>query len=137
MRIPRSRVALVFTQTGNGTGAVHFDNLTFRNLSLPDVADANGDGSVDGGDFLIWQRNTGKLDADGPAEGDFNFDGAVDAADLDVWKAQNGPAPPANQGTSIGIPEPSSAVLTITTLAGLMHWRGMRTTTAAVESSVA
>src|SRR5690606_10110510 len=133
-----ARVALVFTQTGNGSGAVHFDNLTFRNLSLPDVADANGDGTVDGGDFLIWQRNSGKVDPVGPAEGDFNFDGAVDAADLDIWKAQKGAAaPPADQGAALGIPEPSSAVLTLTTLAGLMHWRGMRATTAAVESSVA
>ena len=133
-----ARVALVFTQTGNAAGAVHFDNLTFRNLSLPDVADANGDGTVDGGDFLIWQRNSGKVDATGPAEGDFNFDGAVDAADLDVWKTQNGaPVAPADQGASLQIPEPSSAVLTITTLASLMHWRGTRAMAAAVESSIA
>lgn len=133
-----ARVALVFTQTGNGTGAVHFDNLTFRNLSLPNVADANGDGTVDGGDFLIWQRNSGKSDAAGPAEGDFNFDGAVDAADLDVWKTQNGvPVAPADQGASLQIPEPSGAALTITTLASLMHWRGTRATAAAVESSIA
>lgn len=133
-----ARVALVFTQTGNGTGAVHFDNLTFRNLSLSDVADANGDGTVDGGDFLIWQRNSGKVDATGPAEGDFNFDGAVDAADLDVWKTQNGaPVAPADQGASLQIPEPSAAVLTITTLASLMHWRGTRAMAAAVESSIA
>ncbi len=133
-----ARVALVFTQTGNAAGAVHFDNLTFRNLSLPDVADANGDGTVDGGDFLIWQRNSGKIDANGPAEGDFNFDGAVDAADLDVWKTQNGaPAAPADQGASLQIPEPSAAVLTITTLASLMHWRGTRALAAAVESSIA
>lgn len=133
-----ARVALVFTQTGNGTGAVHFDNLTFRNLSLPDVADANGDGTVDGGDFLIWQLNSGKPDATGPAEGDFNFDGAVNAADLDVWKQQNGvPTAPADQGASLQVPEPSAVVMTITTLAGLMHWRGTRAMTAAVESSVA
>lgn len=133
-----ARVAIVFTQTGNAAGAAHFDNLTFRNLSLPDVADANGDGTVDGGDFMIWQRNSGKVDAAGPTEGDFNFDGDVNNADLDVWKAQNGaPAAPADQGASLQIPEPSAAVLTMTTLAGLMHWRGTRAMAAAVESSIA
>jgi beta-glucanase (GH16 family) len=132
-----ARVALVFIQPGLAAGAVHFDNLTFRNLSLPDVADANGDGAVDGGDFLIWQRNSGKLDAAGPTEGDFNFDGAVDAADLDVWKTQNGaPAAPANEGASLQVPEPSGAMLTITALAGLTPWRGMRATTAVIETSV-
>lgn len=132
-----ARVAIVFTQTGNAAGAVHLDNLTFRNLSLPDVADANGDGTVDGGDFLIWQRNTGKVDATGPAEGDFNFDGVVDPADLDVWKAQNvAPAAPADQGASRQVPEPSAAMLTITTLASLAPWRGIRSTAIVVESSI-
>ncbi|WP_168206907.1 family 16 glycosylhydrolase [Lacipirellula limnantheis] len=132
-----ARVAIVFTQTGNAAGAVHLDNLTFRNLSLPDVADANGDGTVDGGDFLIWQRNTGKVDATGPAEGDFNFDGVVDPADLDVWKAQNvAPAAPADQGASLQVPEPSAAMLTITTLASLAPWRGIRSTALVVESSI-
>ncbi len=133
-----ARVALVFIQPGLEAGAVHFDNLTFRNLSLPDVADANGDGTVDGGDFLIWQRNLGKADAAGPDEGDFNFDGDVNNADLDVWKAQNdAPAAPADQGASLQIPEPSGAMLTITTLASLVHWRGTRAMADAVESSVA
>ncbi len=131
-----ARVALVFTQTGNAAGAVHFDNLSFKNLSLPDVADADGNGTIDGADFLIWQRNMGKESPVGPAEGDFNFDGVVDAADLDLWKAQNGTAvPPADQGASLQIPEPSSAVLTITTLVGLMHWRCGRLPVVAAESS--
>lgn len=132
-----ARVAIVFTQTGNAAGAVHLDNLKFRNLSLPDVADANGDGTVDGGDFLIWQRNTGNVEATGPAEGDFNFDGVVDAADLDVWKAQNAaPAAPADQGAALQVPEPSAAMLTMTTLASLAPWRGIRSMALVVESSI-
>lgn len=131
-----ARVAIVFTQVARGAGAVHFDNISFKNLSLPDVADADGSGTIDGADFLIWQRNMGKEAAVGPAEGDFNFDGVVDAADLDVWKAQNGTTvPPADQGASLQIPEPSSAVLTITTLISLMHWRTCRLPAVAAESS--
>jgi beta-glucanase (GH16 family) len=120
-----ARVALVFIQPSRESGAVHFDNVTFRNLSLPDVADANGDGSVDGSDFLIWQRSVGKPDAAGPADGDFNFDGVVDEVDLDVWKAQSAP-PPADQGASLLAPEPSAAAITLTALAGFFPRRATR-----------
>ncbi|BBO33088.1 hypothetical protein PLANPX_2700 [Lacipirellula parvula] len=131
-----ARVALVFTQTGNAAGAVHFDNLSFKNLSLPDYADADGNGTIDGADFLIWQRNMGKESPVGPAEGDFNFDGVVDAADLEIWKSQDGTTvPPDNHGASLQIPEPSSAMLTITTLVGLMHWRSGRLPAVAAEAS--
>ena len=126
-----ARVALVFIQPGLEAGAVHFDNLTFRNLSLSDVADANGDGSVDGNDFLIWQRSIGKPDATGPADGDFNFDGVVDEVDLDVWKAQSAPPPaPADQGASLFVPEPSAAAMTLTALASLLPRRAMRAASA-------
>lgn len=122
-----ARLALVFIQPANQRGAVHFDNLSFRNLSLPSLADANSDGIVDGADFLIWQRHAGGHSADGPASGDFNFDGVVDDADLGIWKSQNGKVDqPAEEGTSLQIPEPSSAMLTVTTLAGLMSRRGAR-----------
>jgi hypothetical protein len=121
-----ARLALVFTQpSGSGGGAVHIDNVSFRNLSLPDVADANGDGAVDGADFLMWQQKLGAPDADGPADGDFNFDGAVDEADLQIWKEQSAGAT-AEQGAHLQIPEPSAAVLTLTTLAGLLRLRPAR-----------
>ncbi|MBX3427239.1 MAG: S8 family serine peptidase [Pirellulales bacterium] len=50
------------------------------------------DGAVDGGDFLLWQRQRGQssgvagLGADGVA------DGIVDGQDLDVWRANYGSA---------------------------------------------
>lgn len=117
-----ARLALVFIQSGaNGNGAVHLDNVSFRNLSLPDVADANGDGAVDGADFLRWQQQLGAPDPSGPADGDFNFDGVVDRADLDVWKAQQGGAA-AGEGAA-AVPEPSAAVLTLTTFAGMLSFR--------------
>jgi hypothetical protein len=69
-------------------------------------ADFNGDGMVDGADFLAWQRGfalTGQTDN---ANGDANADGVIDAADLAVWQTQFGGGaaqPVANQ-----VPEPSA-----------------------------
>lgn len=91
------------------------DNIS---LSLVDVviepptgnADFDGDGDVDGRDFLIWQR-TGLLD-DGTgslADGDANGDGNVDSDDLIVWQDQYGEVPALSAITSV--PEPTSAVL--------------------------
>jgi hypothetical protein len=121
-----ARLAFVFTQpSGGGGGAVHIDNVSFRNLALPNVADADGDGAVDGRDFLLWQQKLGAPDPEGPADGDFNFDGAVDDADLQIWKEQSAGAP-ADQGAALQIPEPSTAVLTLSTLAGLLRLRPAR-----------
>ena len=57
-----------------------------------DNADFNGDGVVDGADFLEWQLNfgTGILQSEGNA----GNDGDVDLFDLEVWKAQFGSPPP-------------------------------------------
>lgn len=126
-----ARMALVFVQPNNQAGAIHLDNAMFKNLNLPDVADANGDGVVDGGDFLIWQRNFGKEGATGPTEGDFNFDGAVDSTDLDLWKGQSGDQANPEQDAAAPIPEPSSTMLTMTSLVGWMCWRHPRMTAVA------
>ena len=48
--------------------------------------DANGDGKVDGQDYLIWLFNYGKS-VTGPANGDFNNSGKVDGADYLIWIA--------------------------------------------------
>lgn len=59
-------------------------------------ADFNGDGSVDGRDFLAWQRGFGGSNAN-PSEGDANNDRHVDGADLAIWQAQYGTTSPAAQ----------------------------------------
>jgi len=119
-----ARIAFVFTQSAaNGGGAVHIDNVTFKNLALPNVADANGDGVVDGSDMLLWQQKLGTPDPEGPADGDFNFDGSVDGADLDVWKEQSASLFPANadDGATVEAPEPGAASLALTGLAALLR----------------
>jgi hypothetical protein len=59
------------------------------------TGDFNGDGVVDGADFLAWQRGFGAA-APTLAQGDADQNGAVDSADLETWKSQYGnvAAPP-------------------------------------------
>lgn len=71
-------------------------------------ADANGDGKIDGLDFLVWAQNYGNdpaLDLPGsPANGDFNGDGVVDGLDYVIWTEDFGQGP---SDVTI-IPEPGS-----------------------------
>ena len=53
------------------------------------LADFDGNGSIDGRDFLAWQRGFGTTNAT-PSDGDANGDGIVDGGDLAVWQAQYG-----------------------------------------------
>ena len=66
-------------------------------------ADFDGDGDVDGQDFLAWQRGFGG--APTLANGNANGDGAVDGADLAIWKNQFGAASTAAVGA---VPEPAT-----------------------------
>jgi beta-glucanase (GH16 family) len=117
-----ARLAFVFQQSAaNGGGAIHVDNVSFRNLNQPYLADANGDGMVDGSDMMMWQQKMGTADPSGPTDGDFNWDGEVNGADLDLWKEQSGAAAPADQGAAAPVPEPSLAAMTLTGLAGFLQ----------------
>ncbi len=61
-----------------------------QNEPPADSADFDGDGDVDGRDFLSWQRGF-DLDEQGDnSNGDANHDGTVDAEDLAVFHAQYG-----------------------------------------------
>jgi outer membrane protein assembly factor BamB len=51
----------------------------------PIPGDANGDGRVDGLDYVIWLNNYGITNATGPSQGDFNSDARVDGLDYVVW----------------------------------------------------
>jgi hypothetical protein len=73
-----------------------------------DDADFNNDGTVDGADFLVWQRGFGT--GTNNASGDANNSGGVDGADLAIWKTQFGDAPPA-LGAVGAVPEPTAALL--------------------------
>ncbi len=121
-------VTLILQQTNNSSAASFLtkegDSLlaprlivdaTLAELSVIENADFNGDGSVDGRDFLIWQRGYGNPGSLGT--GDANGDGQVNAADLAIWQAQyvNAPELTAN---SVAVPEPTALLLLITSLIG-------------------
>lgn len=82
-----------------------------------DSADFNGDGVVDGSDFLAWQRGFGALDAT-LEQGDANDDGLVDAADLNVWRDAFGTIAPTGVATAASsVPEPTGTALGIMAIA--------------------
>lgn len=86
------------------------DNIEVHQLTPGGVEDADfdGNGIVDGRDFLTWQRGFG-ID-DGTAQlgdGDANEDGNVDGADLVVWQGQYGTSP---QAAVAAVPEPATIV---------------------------
>lgn len=47
--------------------------------------DANGDGKVDGIDFVAWLSHYNQTTTNGPSWGDYNRDGKVDGIDYTVW----------------------------------------------------
>ncbi|MEM8947310.1 MAG: choice-of-anchor Q domain-containing protein [Planctomycetota bacterium] len=52
--------------------------------------DFDGDGDVDGSDFLAWQRGFGTTTGAMTADGDANSDGAVDGLDFGIWSMEYG-----------------------------------------------
>jgi hypothetical protein len=81
---------------------------SFKYTPLPS-ADFDGDGAVDGDDFLTWQRGAGLSSGVTHASGDANRDGAINAADLAMWSAQFAGQSVAAAATQV--PECSSASL--------------------------
>ncbi len=83
-----------------------------------DNADFDGDGDVDGADFLAWQRGLGITSGATHAQGDADGNGSVNAADLAVWKSSFGAAAAPAAGA---VPEP--AAWTLLSLALVCRWR--------------
>ncbi|MDC0935493.1 hypothetical protein OAS39_04330 [Pirellulales bacterium] len=87
-------------------------------VEVPASADFDGDGDIDGGDFLGWQRGLGAATKTTiAADGDADLDSDVDRYDLGFWQEQFGAS--AQLATSHGqtIPEPSTASLALLSLA--------------------
>jgi hypothetical protein len=97
------------------------DGVIFKDFSVTvggaEDADFNNDGSVDGQDFLIWQRGVGI--GNNNATGDANGSGTVDAADLAIWKARFSGAATAAVSS---IPEPSTAALALLLAISAAAW---------------
>jgi hypothetical protein len=92
----------------NGSPADPFDNPANWRASLqlngtpgsggaapePNSADFDGDGDVDGRDFLLWQRGFGKTTNAEKIDGDADNDGDVNGGDLVIWQDQYATVPP-------------------------------------------
>lgn len=90
----------------------------------PYSADFNGDGTVDGSDFLAWQRNVGKT---GPlAVGDANHDRAVNQDDLGIWKQQLSGGAGQAAPSAAPIPEPTTLGLCGATAVAIIAMRRRR-----------
>ncbi len=104
--------------SGNRESVVDNILLELIDVASGENADFDGDGDIDGNDFLTWQRGNG-ID-DGTAQlgdGDANADGNVDAADLGIWQGQFGSA--ATVSAVSAVPEPASIGLVLLAMAGL------------------
>jgi glucose/arabinose dehydrogenase len=69
---------------GNKVGRIVFTPAGAQ-VQAAQPGDFNEDGTVDGADFLAWQRGQGTTQAATIADGDADGDGAVGASDLAVW----------------------------------------------------
>ena len=75
--------------------------------------DANGDGRVDGVDYVIWFNHYGTNVSNGPAGGDFDRNGRVDGVDYVIWfnhYGQSGPTTtPTRSPTPTRTPTPGAS----------------------------
>jgi hypothetical protein len=113
-----ARLALVFQQQNNAGGAVHIDNVSFLNTRLNPAADFDEDGDVDANDLSVLQQNMGNAGSVGDANGDRAVDGGdflIWQRDL----GQN-VTPPSTQAAPVAVPEPISAAMAVAALARLL-----------------
>lgn len=122
-------VGTPFSYTGSrlAQAATNFNEYQGQ-IAVPAAsADFDGDGAVDGNDFLIWQRG---LRTDGLANrssGDADSDGMTDGVDLKVWRSSFGvqSAVGAAAANQLPVPEPTHGWLAV--IACLAPWlRGLR-----------
>jgi hypothetical protein len=86
--------------------------------SVVDNGDFDGDGDVDGADFLTWQNGLGATSASA-ADGDANGDEVVDGADLTIWSDQFG----RGEGAPMHVvPEPAALGLPCVLASAFTAW---------------
>jgi hypothetical protein len=78
--------------------------------------DFNADNSVDGADFLLWQRNVGAADETSLNGNGDNMNG-VGSGDLTLWKNNFGMSGAMSSIT--GVPEPQSLALLVAAIGAL------------------
>src|SRR5436190_1866729 len=91
------------------------------------AGDYNGDGVVNGGDYLVWRRMEGQTGVTAYSGADGDGNGTIDNSDYDVWRLHFGQTAPGSGSelTSTTVPEPASVCLSAALLiaAGLRRRR--------------
>lgn len=80
----KSQTYDVSSSTPNTLQAIKVYAGSIGTFSQIQNGDANGDGRVNGSDYIIWLNNYG-LNKTGKTSGDFNASGKVDGADYIIW----------------------------------------------------
>jgi hypothetical protein len=106
-----------------GTGSASSIVLKVDSLQTAQAGDFDGDGDVDGADFVAWQTNFPTASGATLAQGDADGDGDVDGADFVVWQT-NFPFTP-GPGAS-PVPEPSALLLAAAAGIGMVAIRRRR-----------
>jgi hypothetical protein len=76
-------------------------------LPQPVPADYNGNGKVDGADYVVWRNG-------GPLLNEVDTPGTVNAADYTEWRSRFGNPPGSGAGLGSGaVPEPAALVLVL------------------------
>lgn len=111
-----ARVALVFDQPSNGSGAVYVDDVNFI-VTNPgaSMGDFNGDGLVNLVDYTVWRNSLGRVGSGLAADADTN--GLVDSADYEYWKQNLGQV--LQSSLTFSVPESSSRVTSATCVVAL------------------
>lgn len=91
-----------------------FDGI-FEFVTTGPDADFDGDGDIDGSDFLIWQQGFGLAGQTDNSNGDADGNGVVDGLDVTAWETQYGTSPLI--AVSAVVPEPTTGTLLALALA--------------------
>ena len=116
---PMSNVAYILENLDSDVELVTLEELMIHlrnNFGEPfaiesEPGDFDGDGDVDGVDFLSWQTGFGITSGAEVSDGDANGDGKVDNLDLQLWQANYGNQS-SNSPNATTVPEPSAISLT-------------------------
>jgi hypothetical protein len=93
--------------TGNGTTSVWYDGIGYAGVtSTNQLGDFDGDGDVDGRDFLVWQRGESPI--------------PFSASDLADWQMNYGANNLTSNSRTSPVPEPHSILILISGLSRLL-----------------
>jgi glucose/arabinose dehydrogenase len=98
-----------FGEDANGELYAMFSNGRVMQLKAQRTpGDFDGDGDVDGADFVAWQTHFPTASGATPATGDADGDGDVDGADFVAWQTH---FPTPSGATAPTVPEPTAWIL--------------------------